>query len=93
MLAIGTFSLSNSGAGPYTPEPCSFTLFRLHRVAHSMGIGLPFIFQIVLLLALPVAFVYLISVAGLVLISFRAKLNIPPADSRRGQPDFPSLPR
>ena len=93
MLAIGTFSLSNSGAGPYTPEPCGFTLFRLHRVAHSMDIGLPFIFQIVLLLALPLAFVYLISVAGLVLISLRVKLNSLPAGSRHGQPDSPSLSR
>lgn len=39
-----------------------------------MGTGLPFIFQIVLLLLLPLALVYLICVAGVLLLSVRAAL-------------------
>lgn len=93
MLAIGKLSLSNSGTWPYTPEPCGFTLFRLQRVADPMGIGVPFIFQIVLLLALPLAFVYLISVAGLVLISLRAKLDSLSPGLRREQSTSPFLAR
>jgi hypothetical protein len=58
-----------------------------------MGTGVPFIFQIVLLLVLPLAFAYLISVAGLVLISLRAILKNLPLRPRRAQPDFPSVPR
>jgi hypothetical protein len=40
-----------------------------------MGTGLPFIFQIVLLLLLPLALVYLFSVIGVVLMSTRAALK------------------
>lgn len=40
-----------------------------------MGTRVPFIFQIVLLLGLPLAFAYLIAVAGLVFITLRAALK------------------
>jgi hypothetical protein len=50
----------------------------LQCIAKSMGTGVPIIFHIVLLLALPLAFAYLISVAGLVLIFLRTTLkNVP----------------
>lgn len=61
--------------------------------ADPMGTGVPFIFQIVRLLALPLAFAYLITVAGLVLVSLRAPLKNLQFRRRRGQPDFPSVPR
>jgi hypothetical protein len=62
-------------------------------MAGSTGTGVPFIFQIVLLLVLPPAFVYLICVAGLVLLSIRATLKNLPFRPRRRQPDSPSVPR
>jgi hypothetical protein len=58
-----------------------------------MGIGVPFIFQIVLLLVLPLAFAYLISVAGLVLVSLRAALKTLLPRPRRSQSYSASLPR
>lgn len=48
-----------------------------------MGIGVPFIFQILLLLALPLAFAYLISLAGLLFVSIRAILRIKTRKPRR----------
>jgi hypothetical protein len=57
-----------------------------------MGTGVPFIFQIALLLALPLVFAYLIAVAGLAIISLGAAMNIPPLHPRRRQPDPPSVP-
>lgn len=50
-----------------------------------MGIGVPFIFQIVLLLALPLVFVYLISVAGLLFVSIGALLKKQARRPRSGQ--------
>ena len=40
-----------------------------------MGTGLPFIFQVVLLLLLPLAFAYLFSVVGIVLMPLYAALK------------------
>jgi hypothetical protein len=65
----------------------------LQCIADSMGTGVPFIFQIVLLLALPLAFAYLISVVGLVLMSIRTALNDPPLRPRREESGSPSVPR
>ncbi len=56
-----------------------------------MGIGVRFIFQIVLLLALPLAFAYLISVAGLVLMWIRVTWKNLTVRPRRPQPGPPSI--
>ena len=58
-----------------------------------MGTGVPFIFQIVLLLTLPLAFAYLISVAALLLMSLLATLKNLPLRPHHKQPDPVSVPR
>ena len=56
-----------------------------------MGIGVPFIFQIVLMLALPLTFAYLISVAGLLLMWLRVTWKSLTVRPRRSQPGPPSI--
>jgi hypothetical protein len=73
------------------PKRRGLTVMRLHCIAKSMDVGVPFIFQIVLLLILPLAFAYLITVAGLALVSLRAALrNL--LRGRRGQSDSTAPP-
>jgi len=56
-----------------------------------MATGVPFIFQIALLLALPLVFAYLISAAGLVLMWLRVTWINPALRRRRSQPDPPII--
>jgi hypothetical protein len=63
-----------------------------HCIAKSMGVGVPFIFQIVLLLALPLAFAYVLTLAGLALGSLRAALK-KRSRCRDGLPDATATPR
>jgi hypothetical protein len=57
-----------------------------------MGTGAPLIFQIVLLLVLPMAVACHISVTGLVLVFLRVSLKNLSRRPRRGQIDFPFVP-
>ena len=52
-----------------------------------MGTGVPFIFQVVLLIGLPLAFAYLICVAGLVVVTIHAMIL---RNKSRPPRDFPS---
>ncbi len=74
------------------PQGRRLRVTALHCIAKSMDVGVPFIFQIVLLLILPLAFAYLITVAGLALVSLRAALkNL--LRGRREESDASGTPR
>jgi hypothetical protein len=74
------------------PQQRRLRVTALHCIAKLMGVGVPFIFQIVLLLILPLAFAYLITVAGLALVSLRVALRSL-LRGRRGQSDSTAPPR
>jgi hypothetical protein len=59
----------------------------LRCVAHTMGLRVPFIFQIVLVLLMPLAIAYLISVISLLVESIRTLLKRSSADSKRPEPN------